>query len=148
VSSRKREGNKPDRRFLPVDALSACQLGELAKQLRYVGSANHKLRPGDYGFIPSHNPRPSKSPCDELRPVLLGEAQALFRRGIELGMVSSIGSNGVPKYVWTVDEAGEVYEAKTRPDRESEYHGYRLGDDEIRMKRYVLEEWNRRCNRH
>lgn len=114
-------------------------------RLQYVGSGNHKLRPGDYGFVPSHNPRPSKSPCDDLRPLLLSEASTLFRRGIALGMVSRFEEGGAPKYVWAVDDSGEVYEAKTKSDREVEYHGYRLSDDDRAMRRHVLDEWRRRC---
>lgn len=145
MSIRKREGNRTDRRILPPEATSEADRAALKARLRYVGSGLHKLRPGDYGFVPSHNPRPSKSPCDELRPVLLAEARALFERGLELGMVSQPGPSGVPKYVWSVDTAGEVYEAKTKPEQEESYHGYRIGDDEARMRRYVRDEWDRRC---
>jgi len=59
--------------------------------------------------------------------------------------VSAFSEGGVPKYVWAVDQDGEVYEAKTKPEREMSYHGYRLGDDEIDMRKYVLGEWKRRC---
>jgi hypothetical protein len=148
VTDRKREGNRPDRRISPSAETSEAQRDALQKRLRYVGSGNHKLRPGDYGFVPSHNPRPSKSPCDEIRPVLLAEAQALFSLGIKLGMISRLGDDGAPKYVWCVDEAGEAYEAKTKQGREDEYHGYRIGDDERDMKGYVLGEWKRRCSKY
>jgi hypothetical protein len=121
------------------------ELAALAAKLRYVGDGNHKLRPGDYGFVPSHNPRPSKSPCDDVRPILRNEASALFRRGIALAMVSEFISDGVPKYVWAVDENNEVYEAKTKPEREVDYHGYRIGDDEKDMRRYILDIWRQRC---
>ncbi|WP_145960561.1 hypothetical protein [Acidiferrobacter sp. SPIII_3] len=67
-------------------------------RMRYVGSAVHKLSPGDYGFIPSCSPRPSKSSCDEIRTILKGEATELFRQGIAAGMVSKIDDGGVPKY--------------------------------------------------
>lgn len=142
---RKREGNRPDRRIASEDFTSDATRRELCEKLRYIGSANHKLRPGDYGFVPSQNPRPSKSPCDELRSVLLEEASSLFRRGIEQGMLSRFPLGGVPKYVWAVDEFGEVYEAKTRPEREMDYHGYRVGEDEAVVREYVLKEWRRRC---
>jgi hypothetical protein len=117
----------------------------LLAKARYGGSANHKLHPGDYGFTPPQNPRPSKSPCDELRSVLAEEARHLFRRGVELGMVSSFANDGVPKYVWAVDEDGEVYEAKIKSGQEAEYHGYRLSDDDAAMRAYVLKEWKVRC---
>ena len=76
---RKREGNRPDRRLVP-HGLSTHDLAELAKRLRYGGSGIHKIRPGDYGFVPCVNPRPSKSVCDDLRPILLEEA-ADYSRG-------------------------------------------------------------------
>lgn len=145
MTVRKREGNRPDRRIAPADAVPEPVRAALKKRLCYVGSAIHKLRPGNYGFVPPNNPRPSKSPCDELRPVLLEEAAALFERGIEFGMMSAFPAGGRPKYVWSVDEGGEVYEAKTKADREDAYHGYRVGDDERAMRRYVLDEWYRRC---
>lgn len=148
MSTRKREGNRPDRRVLPPEATSDEERYALRARLRYVGSGNHKLRPGDYGFVPSHNPRPSKSPCDMLRSVLLAEAQELFSRGIEPGMMSQLGNDGIPKYVWSVDSAGEIYEAKTKPGQEEEYHGYRIGDDERIMRRYILVEWNARCGKN
>jgi hypothetical protein len=80
-----------------------------------------------------------------LRTILIAEATALFQRGIDLGMVSSFLDGGTPKYVWSVDKSGEVYEAKAKSDQEERYHGYRLGDDEQAMRRYVLDEWNKRC---
>lgn len=141
----KRQSNRPDRRVAPADSYAADELAELAAKVRYVGNGNHKLRPGDYGFVPPYNPRPSKSPCDEVRRILREEASELFRRGIAQGMVSKFTSDGVPKYVWAVDENEEVYEAKTKPEREVDYHGYRIGDDEKDMRRYILEEWRKRC---
>jgi hypothetical protein len=83
--------------------------------------------------------------CDDLRTVLLGEAEDLFREGIRRGMVSGFLAGGVPKYVWAVDETGEVYEAKTKPERETDYHGYRLGGDDRHMRNYILKEWRQRC---
>jgi ABC-type amino acid transport substrate-binding protein len=68
-------------------------------------------------------------------------------RGVELGMVSLFANDGVPKYVWSVDEDGEVYEAKIKPAQKTEYHGYRLGDDDAAMRAYVLKEWKVRCRR-
>lgn len=145
MSIRKREGNRPDRRFVDDCFTSDADREALCARLRYVGSSNHKLRPADYGFHPSHNPRPSKSPCDAVRAVLLAEASELMRRGIKLGMVSRFDEGGVPKYIWAVDDANDVYEAKTKPELETDYHGYRLGEDEREMRAYILKEWKRRC---
>lgn len=142
---RKREGNRPDRRIADETTVTAADLTALCQRIRYVGSGNHKLRPGDYGFLPSHNPRPSKSPCDAIRAVLFAEATDLMRQGVLLGMVSRFKDGGVPKYIWAVDADGDVYEAKTRPELEAIYHGYRLGDDEREMRTYILKEWKRRC---
>lgn len=62
MAGKRREGNRPDRRIWDEAATTVEQREALCGKVRYVGSANHKLRPGDYGFTPSHNPRPSKSP--------------------------------------------------------------------------------------
>ncbi len=112
-------------------------------QLTYVGSALHKRKPGDYGFRPPVNPRPWKSICDGKRVVLLAEARDLFRRGILLGMFSDFSEHGVPKYVWSVDDEGEAYEAKISPGT-YEYKGYRL-EEEDAMRELVLKEWAKRC---
>ncbi len=141
---KKREGNRPDRRVVPMGTYTAAELGDLAKRLTYVGSGNHKLHPGNYGFIPSINPRPSKSVCDDVRPVMLEEGARLLAAGIAAGMISAFDREGSPKYVWAVDGDGEVYEAKTRPP-DTTYHGYRLRDDEEAMRRHIRGEWEKRC---
>lgn len=119
----------------------------LLARVSYEGAGFHKLRPGDYGFVPPYNPRPTKSVCDDLRPILKEQARSLFREGIKLGMTSPHPLGSVPKYVWAVDDNGEPYEAKTKPGQETTYHGYRLGDDEGEMRRTVLKEWRKRCSR-
>ncbi len=129
---------------MPANTVPAAELKRIASIAQYGSSANHKLRPGDYGFTPPSNPRPSKSPCDDLRQVLKLEATKLLREGIRRGMVSRIEPNHVPKYVWAVDQRGEVYEAKTKPGQETTCHGYRLGEDERQMRAEVLSEWNKR----
>jgi hypothetical protein len=140
----KREGNRPGRRIAPAEFTDPGVRRTLAERLRYVGSGHHKLHPGDYGLHPPSNPRASKTPCDDLRPLLLREASDLFRRGIALGMVSRFSQGAVPKYVWAVDENGQAYESKTKPEGETDYHGYRLGEDDP-MRSVVLTEWRRRC---
>ncbi len=54
---------------------------------------------------------------------MLAEARDLFRQGILAGMFSGFADDGVPKYVWTVDAAGEAYEAKISPGT-YDYKGY------------------------
>ena len=59
-------------------------------------------------------------------------------------MFSDFPEGGAPKYVWSVDAEGEVYEAKI--DRQG-YHGYRLEEDDNFRDR-VLREWRARRSRH
>lgn len=141
----KRQSNRPDRRLANPDSLSANDLNALAKRLHYEGSANHKLRPGDYGFVPPMNPRPSKSPCDDLRQVNRAEALKLLRQGVRAGLVSTFVPGTDPKYVWAVDAHDEVYEAKTKPGQDTGYHGYRLGEDDRDMRDLIRREWKKRC---
>lgn len=144
----KRQSNRPDRRLVPADTYTAAALADLADSISYGGSANHKLRPGDYKFDPPSNPRASKSVCDDLRPVLKAEAARLFRQGVLCGMVSAFAPGANPKYVWTVDANGEVYEAKTKPGQETVYHGYRLGEDDREMRDLIRREWKKRCQKN
>ena len=141
----KRQGNNPKRRIVPRDALDPEDLGRLAREARYVGSAHHKSKLADYRFTPPVNPRPNKSLCDGKRIVKKREAKELFRRGLSRGMVSRYPKNGFPKYVWAVDQDGEVYEAKAGGDGRS-YHGYALNaDGERDLCRWVITEWNARA---
>src|SRR5713101_936436 len=137
-----RQGSNPKRRIAPSGRLDAEGRKSLAAKLTYVGSAHHKTKPGDYGFRTPVNPRPWKSICDGLRVVLLAEARDLFRRGILIGMFSEFSPDETPKYVWSVDLHGEVYEAKISPGT-NEYKGYRL-EEEDAMRAVVLREWKRR----
>lgn len=140
----KRESNRPDRRFLASDQTSSADRDTIKGRVTYGGSAIHKLHPGNYGFEPPQNPRPSKSPCDLKRTVLLEEAETLLSDGIDRGMFSRPTESGLPKYIWSVDEDGEVYEAKAKSDQETVYHGYRLAEDERDMRKLILREWTRR----
>lgn len=124
-----REGNNPKRRIAAKGSIPKEALEELSRRATYVGSANHKRYPGDYGFNPPSNPRPWKSMCDAHRIVSKEEAQDLLKQGILKGMVSTFYLEGVPKYIWSVDRNGAVYEAKIG---NGGYHGYRLeGDDDM-----------------
>ena len=131
----------PKRRVAEVGTIPQEILANLAKA-RYTGSAHHKTRAADYGFIPPTSPRPDKSVCDELRVIRLAEATRLFRSGIAAGMVSSYLQGGLPKYVWAVDGDGEVYEAKLGGDGAS-YHGYRLLPKDNNHE-YLMAEWRKR----
>ena len=133
--------NRPNRRIAPAGTIS----NEIVSNLngaRYVGDPQHKRRPADYGFHPPVSPSPTKSLCDDRRPVTRQEANRLFRAGIRLGMVSASLSNGLPKFIWAVDDDGEAYEAMLGGDGPN-YHGYRLKHDAAN-RAAVIAEWNKR----
>jgi hypothetical protein len=135
-----RVSNNPKRRFIASNQYPAAQLRSLAKSLIYVGSANHKRFPADYNFHPPANPRPWKSMCDLHRQVLRDEAQALLENGVRKAMISEIKDDGFPKYVWSVDEDNNVFEAKIG---NGGYHGYQLENDDD-MAELIRREWKKR----
>ncbi len=137
-----RQGNNPKRRVEALERLSDKEIDALAAGAKYVGSGHHKRYPLDYGFERT-NPVPTKSLCDMVRPISLGEAKALLQRGIRAKMVSRLES-GFPKYIWSVAADGVVYESKSDPGSPSLYHGYPLEHEEA-MRGYILSEWKRRC---
>lgn len=137
-----RRSNNPKRRIAPLGSFTEADKESLLRMSRYVGSALHKRNPANYGFYPPVNPRGHKSLCDDVRSIPLQEAQRLFESGIRKGIVSTYKQDGIPKYVWSVDEQGEVYEAKLGNDG---YHGYRLNkENESIMRNNVLQEWKTR----
>ena len=140
----KRQGNNPKRRIVEQGTFATRVLTDLARSVRYEGSSLHKKNYSDYDLDPPANSRGHKSLCDGKRPVPIKEATRLFKSGLKHGMVSAFGEGEYTKYVWAVDEEGEAYEAKLGGDGQS-YHGYRLGDDDKMMRRYVLDEWKKRC---
>jgi len=135
-----RVGNNPKRRIAALDIVEREGLKELSQRATYVGSANHKRYPGNYGFHPPSNPRPWKSMCDAHRVVNKEEAQDLLEQGILKGMISGVTIDGMPKYVWSVDRSGVAYEAKVG---NGGYHGYTLDSDDV-MGDLVRAEWGRR----
>lgn len=139
----KYQGNNPKRRIARLGFFTKQELDGLASTARYEGSAHHKTRPADYGFEPAVAPRRSKSVCDDRRVIRREEARQLLRSGIRLGMVSSYFDGDWPQYVWAVDGAGEVYEAKLGHDRRR-YHGYRVREDDGAMRKWVIDEWSKR----
>jgi hypothetical protein len=141
----KRQSNRKDRRIASVETLTKAELDRVIETARYVGINIHKLHPGDYGFVPPVNPRPTKGVCDDLRIILMKEAAELMRDGIRRGMVSQFEPDQLPKYIWAIDGDGEVYEAKTKPGQDRDYHGYRLGDNDKWMRAEVRREWKTRC---
>ena len=133
-----REGNDPKRRIVGENGLASDVL--MADRARYVGSSHHTLKPSDYQFHPPTSPRPGESLRDRGRSVKTAEAKALFREGIKRRMVSSLGEDELPKYVWAVDSDGRAYEAIL----ESKGSGYELTGGHA-MRRRVIKEWQARC---
>lgn len=138
----KRDGNNVKRRIAPLETFSGEFFEMILASTRYGGSAHHKKSVADY-MLDRPNPRPTKSLCDGLRTIPKAEAEELLARGLLRQMVSKFLMDGLPKYVWAVDENGEPYEAKLGEDGQS-YHGYRLGDDERAIRETVLREWQAR----
>ncbi len=138
-----RPGNNPKRRIAPADYATDQVKQRLEKSARYVGSGHHKRNPADYG-LPRTNPRPTKSLCDLERAILLDEAKLLVASGIRCGLFSEIREDGFPKFIWSVSDRGEVFEAKTDANGTGEYHGYPL-EDEDAMHVYVKSVWEERC---
>ena len=64
--------------------------------------------------------------------------------GIRRGLFSTIREDGFPKFIWSVSDRGEVFEAKTDSNGTGGYHGYPL-EDEDRMRAYVKSVWEERC---
>lgn len=138
-----RPGNNPKRRIAHADKANEEVKNYLELAARYVGSGHHKRNPADYGFSRA-SPRPTKSLCDMGRVVLINEAKLLLAEGIRRGLFSEVRQNGFPKFIWSVSEYGEVFEAKTDANGTGEYHGYPL-EDEDAMHLYVKSVWEERC---
>lgn len=140
-----RQSNNPKRRIAPEGHLNANRIASIPTAHPYVGSANHKINTHEtsYGFQPPANPRPHKALCDDKGGVNKHRAIRLFLQGLQKSMVSQFEIDGIPKYVWSVDEdRGEVFEAKW--DRQG-YHGYRLSDErDATMREIILAAWNAR----
>jgi hypothetical protein len=67
----------------------------------------------------------------------------LLRNGVLRGMFSEPLEQEFPKYIWSVDDQGEAYEAKTHPNDRGQYHGYRLEEYDP-MRSLVLKTWKER----
>ncbi len=138
-----RQGNNPKRRIALPGTLGSREQAALLLVVRYVGSGHHKRNPADYG-LERVNPRPNKSLCDANRHIQFIEASRLLQNGIKFGLFSEPSSNGFPKYIWSVSEYDEVFEAKTDNNATGQYHGYPL-EKEDAMYEYVMSEWKKRC---
>ena len=142
VTGRHRKRSDPRRRIVRPGSI-APELKSRWNRIRYQGSAHHKSKPTGGALAPS--PRQGKSLCDGLRIIGLREAAKLLRAGIARDMVSERRcAEGLPKYIWAVDNSGEAYEA-VQGSPSHHYHGYRLDRNDA-MREIVVKEWRRRDN--
>ncbi|EHQ07556.1 hypothetical protein [Leptonema illini] len=139
----RRQSSNPRRRLCDQSNYGADYLNGLAERVRYTGSAHHKKNPVEYGFS-RMEPRPEKSICDVNRRLAPREAASLLKAGIQMCMMSEPDGTGFPKFIWAVNNEGEVFEAKTDRNGSGCYHGYPL-DSEDEMSIVVQAEWRRRC---
>jgi hypothetical protein len=136
-----RQSNRPDRRIADPAQISEEQVEHWLRQVRYVGSGHHKRFPANYGFVRTGR-RGNKSVCDFVRTIVIEEAQTLLLEGVRKKVVSCPTTPGTfPKYIWSVSDKGEVFEAKTSANS-VDYHGYPLlsSDD---LHDLVLHRWER-----
>lgn len=140
---RTRTGYNPKRKMAQADLLTPVERAELAARATYGGNPEHKRSRGDYGLTPPASPRPAKTLCDGERPILKPEATALLRSGMRKGTTSATSPGGWPQNIWSVSDAGEVFEAQLENAAQGSYHGYPMPEDDD-FRRLVLKEWKAR----
>ena len=108
----------------PADAATPAQVAE---QVQYVGSPEHKNHPSPVG-PPAL--RSDATPCEPRLTKDRDGNTAALRRGIIEGCTSSIFEGGFPKYVWTWLD-GDLYEARHINGPQGTYKGYKLKPTEF-----------------
>ena len=101
-------------------------LSELAEQVRYVGSPEHKLTSS---FAGHPAPRSDASICD---PSLANQrelVQSWLRESIRRGQCGGPWEGRFPRYVWRKTEQ-EAHEARLTNRATGEYKGYPIGFEE------------------
>jgi hypothetical protein len=101
------------------DAPSGVKLEDLAKAVRYVGSAEHKR---SKSFLGTPHPRTDATPC----PPSLDDPEVLtrwLRKAIRLGQVGAPWEGSYPRYAWYT-RGDEHYEARLVNRGNGEYKGY------------------------
>jgi hypothetical protein len=102
------------------------ELADIARQVSYVGSVEHKASPSFAGWP---RPRADASICDQ---ALSGDRKRLtdwLRVAIERGHVGEPWEGAFPRYVWYHD-AETMYEARLVNRSKGEYKGYPLRKNE------------------
>lgn len=97
------------------------RIGELITKARYVGSSKHKANPHLYGLPPFSGLRGDATLCDAhggFLPEHMASIPGMLRRGIQAGLLGKGGE------IWTVSDAGWIYECRLTNVTQAEYHGY------------------------
>lgn len=114
---------KPQRKRIAPDAKAIGQpagvdLGNVAAESRYVGSAAHKVTPS---FAGNPRPRSDASICDHALSNQQAQVEGWLRVGISRGATSAVWEGGFPRFVW-FKRGAEVYLA--RHSRNGDFHGW------------------------
>jgi hypothetical protein len=126
---RRWSGERPRRRRPRLRQLSAApaevELDQLAKEVRYVGSAEHKR---SRSFLGMPHPRSDATPCP---PSLANPDQLTrwLRKAFRLGQVGAPWEGGYRRYAW-YSHQGERFEARLVNRGMGEYKGYPITADE------------------
>ncbi len=113
---------------------------EVAENVRYVGSQEHKDHPSHVG-PPAL--RSDATPCEPHLTKDLDRNTEALRRGILKRCTSSVFEGGFPKYVWTwLDD--DLYEARHINGPQGTYKGYKLTPPELPIDRNNRLDWGDR----
>lgn len=99
---------------------SADELEILARNVRYVGSPEHKH---GVSFAGQPRPRGDASLCDKSLHQKQPLVQEWLEEAIKRGHFSELFENGFPRYVWSLAEEG-CHEARLTNAGKGEYKGY------------------------
>lgn len=138
MKPRRRQTTKANKRF----ATDVCpeDLKRWSRKISYIGNAEHKRNPGDFGLSPPLGPRRGKTLCDAVKLFKKSEALKLLRKGVRRGLVSEQMRGDFPQNIWAVADDGTPLEAALDNQQTGSYHGYPMWrDDEFSKK--VAEKW-------
>lgn len=127
-AKRRKIGEWPDNAGSPED---------LAQQVQYVGSPEHKDHPSPAG---PPRLRSDATPCEVHMTRNVERNTEALREGIRRMCVSPIFEGGYPKYVWTWMD-GILYEARHINGPQGTYKGYRLEELETPLDPEGRLEW-------
>lgn len=105
---------------------TGIDLEAIARQVRYVGSVEHKDAPSEAGWP---RPREDASKCSLALSRDFGPLTVALRNAIRSGSVGHPWEARFPRYVWAELE-GVVFEARLVNRDVGEYKGYPLERDE------------------